>query len=910
MTDYEKNLFETRYRKDETETSWNDIFRRVANTIGKNKEKRNEYYSLMADGYFLPSSPQMFNFGTDSKQGSSCFTMKIEDTLEGIYQADWESAQIYKNSGGCGYNLSSIRPRGSLIHKSNSKSAGITPVLERLERTSAYISYGNRSRGALMCQLDISHPDVIEFILCKKPIQIEVDGILQFELPLQNVNISVRVTDDFIEAMDNNKNWKLEWSDEKQTFSITTWEEWYANLKADTNLWKDVKQQRFIKYSVEPLLSRFKGKIKAKQLWDLISESAHGFADPGIVFVDNAEKYNPHPQLGKLFSNPCQPEFAKVLTPDGIREFKDIDVGSVIWSTEGWTTVINKWNSGLKDVYKYTTETGAIFEGTQEHLVMSGGVKTEVGKTDGIDVFIFLRGIFQGIEKSLIISKEYLGKVNVYDIEVDNSSHTYWTNGCNVSNCSEFLGPSKVYSSCNLGSMNLRRFFIDGSFDWQLYGEKVALATEYLNDVLDYNEAPIKQINIDTKQVTRPIGLGIMKLADLLILEKIRYGSEEAIEYSKTLMAFTNYIAWETSFQLAKNKPVPTSWDSARMKEIFYEYCKNANSEMAVYYDRLIDLIENGSVATNTVVTSNAPTGSIAQICNYVCNYTGESSGIEPIFSWETYRKDASGSTVIKHDLASDKKEEWHVIADEVTPEEHVKMQAAIAMFTSMSVSKTINMPENASVKDVSDAYLLAYELGIKGTTVYRDKSKPIQVLSSLDKEVKEIKEDFKVPEIPDIRPDRQYGYTEKVETANGSIYVTINKQLNESDYKTVREILQDRGKITEIFGSHGKSGTDIAGYMQTICRQASYMLRKAKAPVDDVLKQLRGVSFSPSWHKGRLIMSPVDAIAHVIERELDLKNKKVKKEIKSKSERCAICGQEFRYTDGCKSCGCGAKCG
>jgi hypothetical protein len=87
-------------------------------------------------------------------------------------------------------------------------------------------------------------------------------------------------------------------------------------------------------------------------------------------------------------------------------------------------------------------------------------------------------------------------------------------------------------------------------------------------------------------------------------------------------------------------------------------------------------------------------------------------------------------------------------------------------------------------------------------------------------------------------------------------------------------------------------------------------MLRKAKAPVDDVLKQLRGVSFSPSWHKGRLIMSPVDAIAHVIERELDLKNKKVKKEIKSKSERCAICGQEFRYTDGCKSCGCGAKCG
>lgn len=1112
MTDYEKNLFETRYRKDESEKSWNDIFKRVANTIGDTKEKKKSYYELMSEGYFIPSSPQLWNFGVYSKNGSSCFTMHIGDTLEEIYQADWEACQVYKQSGGCGYNLSGIRPRGSIINGSPNKSVGIIPVLERLERTTAYITAGGRSRGALMCQLDISHPDVLEFITCKKPLKLSVNNTEQWYIPLQNVNISVRCSDEFMEAVENDKSWILHWSDNKQELTIKTWEQLNNNLRLDPNDWKDVNRQRYVKYILDPIFDKYKGNIKAKQLWDLICELAHDSADPGVVFTGNIEKYNPHPQLGKLHSNPCQTAWAKVLTPEGIREFKDIGIGSVIWSKEGWTTVVNKWSNGVKPVYKYET-TSSIFYGTENHKVISNGEKVEVKEAESIDslrgvyhteftinpedvmdglvigdgskheasgnllllhigendydyfdseikdliekyrpgigktcykikttitseelpktyerrvperyiknknkLVGFLRGLYSangsvcgnritlkssskgliedvqlmlssvGIksyyttnkatkvkfsngeylckqsydlnistdkerfvnligfiqiyknEKIIlqdtkkekvsydIINVEYLGNEEVFDITVDNKSHTYWTQGCDVSNCSEFLGPD--YSSCNLGSMNLRKFFVKESFNWDLYSEKIQLAVEYLNDVLDYNELPIEQINEVTHNITRPIGLGIMKLADLLILENIKYGSKEAIEYTENLMAFTTLKAWQKSFDLSKSKKLPSSWNKDRMSDIFSMYSSNSKVYEKEYLE-LKNLVDNGAIATNTVVTSIAPTGSIAQICSFINGYTGESSGIEPIFSWNTYRKDASGSTTVKHDLApKDKKEYYHIIADEVSPEEHIRMQAAASKFTSMSVSKTINLIKEATIKEVNDAYILAWKLGIKGTTVYRDGSKPIQVLSSLDKkDNKEINlDEFKIPEIDvmesEDRPDRIYGLTEKIPVANGHIFLTMNKMLSEEDYWIVRNILQNRGKLMEVFINYGKSGTDVSGYLQAIGRLISLDLRKGngKISLDDILDAIEGISFSPSWYKSKLTQSPIDVIVKSINRERELREKAINKGKETKEDKkvkkefakeiCSICGQEYRYTDGCKSCKCSSKCG
>ena len=299
--------------------------------------------------------------------------------------------------------------------------------------------------------------------------------------------------------------------------------------------------------------------------------------------------------------------------------------------------------------------------------------------------------------------------------------------------------PLYPFDSCNLGSINLANMvkLVDHKYeiDWELLGKTVATGTRFLDDVIDANKYPLKQIDDVSKSIRR-IGLGVMGWADMLIKLRIRYDSNEALALAEKVMSFITENARKTSEKLAEERgPFPAFKDS-----IWYR----------LGYKPL----------RNSTVTTIAPTGTISIITG------GASQGIEPIFSVVYMRNvhDSLGSNLIEVDNEFEKfalqynfysealmKElagrtsiqdveeipeevrRLFVTAHDIAPEWHVKMQAAFQKYTDNAVSKTINFPSYATPQDIEGAYFMAYELGCKGITVYRDSSKSVQVLQAVD---------------------------------------------------------------------------------------------------------------------------------------------------------------------------------
>lgn len=230
--------------------------------------------------------------------------------------------------------------------------------------------------------------------------------------------------------------------------------------------------------------------------------------------------------------------------------------------------------------------------------------------------------------------------------------------------------PLLPYESCNLGSINLVEMIGKEGIDWQKLERVIRVAVKFLNRVIDRNRYPVPEIEKATKR-TRKIGLGVMGFAELLIELEIRYDSEEALKLAETIMKF------------------------------IYEHARKFGKR-------------------NATVASIAPTGSISLIAD--CT-----SGIEPLFA-EEFVKEVLGGVRLKHKISA-KQKEAVVTALEIAPEWHVRMQAAFQKWVDNAVSKTVNLPQNATVDDVRKVYLLAYKLRCKGVTVYRYGSKPQQVL-------------------------------------------------------------------------------------------------------------------------------------------------------------------------------------
>lgn len=788
VSEYEKDLFLGRYKDpgNPEEMTWEGVFRRVAKSVADTSENEADFYDLMATGAAIPSSPQLWNYGASRRfprNGSSCFTGRMGDTLDDFRRADGDAENIYVASGGFGVILDTVRPRGCKIRHCSEGAMGsmcFGGPARRIEGTTGYITGSGRARGALMLQLSDWHPDVIEFILAKRPsslgwlddwranvtgylgpvsagverlvmtygsdyvfkkdwpfksrvikdcgeqaVQEAVEfGILKlvngrlvpqvydwdtnafreanrdWDLPMQNCNMSVRCSDEFMNAVITDGDWTFRWFDQAEPKAgelpwtktdalgeglkeydgtiftvcprtsavtpdgtnpyrygviITTWEGLRDNMAPNKNHWRDTDYARFYRTKVLEAVGHLKGRIKARQVWNLICENAHNHADPGIVFSSTYERFQPvdSEKYGPRLSNPCS-EY--VNSPGGSCNLISVNLRRCAESV----------NVKVSDV--------SLIDGWDTRGLTSEHDWTELAKTRAF--------------------ADYLKEVG------------------------------HVASRC----------------------------LTYIAHALEYNEAPVEYIQELTIKHFRTVGVGIMGLAEAMMFFHVKYGSECGQAFASATMSEVALACWERSFELgAKGWPKPEGWSPERMERIFSERWNLAHecgilASQAERWSALKDRVAAGEYATHTCVTSVAPTGSISQIAQWimtreasddVINPKTVTSGCEPTFFWGVKRRDNAGQSETYHDLwYSDEHHEkpWMVTAmDGVTPSEHVRMQAAVCAFTCMSVSKTINLPESATVEDVANGYMLAWQLGVPGTSLYRDNSKPMQVLSALE---------------------------------------------------------------------------------------------------------------------------------------------------------------------------------
>lgn len=382
--------------------------------------------------------------------------------------------------------------------------------------------------------------------------------------------------------------------------------------------------------------------------------------------------------------------------------------------------------------------------------------------------------------------------------------------------------PLHPYESCNLGSINVSNFYDPekpDEFDWDRLAETIEMAVRFLDNVIDVNKYPLPQI-AEMTRANRRIGLGVMGWADLLIKKKLRYDSPEALAFAEKLASFMRQKAEAESEKLGE------------LKGSF------PNIEKSIF---------KGKKRRNATVLTIAPTGTISRIA-------GCSSSIEPIFAFEFVSKILDGELRDVHPLYEAWKKEhpdeplpdYFVTAHEISYEGHIRMQAAFQKYVDNSVSKTINLPNKASLEDVEKAFLLAYEMGTKGITIYRDGSKAEQVLYAAAKDKPKL--------IPRERPLTLPSITDKIKTGLGNLYVTIT--------------FLD-GKPFEVFASIGKSGYSTMADAEAIGRLISLALRSGVEP-KEVILQLKGIGGSePVFTEGGLVQSIPDAIAKVLERHL-----------------------------------------
>jgi ribonucleoside-diphosphate reductase alpha chain len=426
--------------------------------------------------------------------------------------------------------------------------------------------------------------------------------------------------------------------------------------------------------------------------------------------------------------------------------------------------------------------------------------------------------------------------------------------------------PLLPYESCNLGSINLATMLAPGrkSIDFDKLGHTVRQAVHFLDNVIDVNRYPLEKISEMTRS-NRKIGLGVMGFADMLLEMGIPYNSDEAVKTGETVMKFITDEGRKASEELAQERGAFPNFKGS-------------------IYDK-----PGQAPLRNATVTTIAPTGTLSIIA-------GCSSGIEPMFGLTYIRKVLDGTEMLEVNpvferaakaggFASDslmkeiaehggctgiqsvpqEVQRVFVTAHDITPEWHIRMQAAFQKYTDNAVSKTVNFPHSATQKDVEKVYLLAYKTGCKGVTIYRDGSRDEQVLSTgaTEKARKAAAAGHAVtvasasPELaeekkPRHRPLLTQGVTQKIPTGCGNLYITIN---------------EDEEGICEVFSTMGKSGGCAASQSEAVSRMVSLALRSGVS-LDSIIKQVKGIRCpSPAWGEGGSILSCPDAIGRALER-------------------------------------------
>ena len=476
--------------------------------------------------------------------------------------------------------------------------------------------------------------------------------------------------------------------------------------------------------------------------------------------------------------------------------------------------------------------------------------------------------------------------------------------------------PLLPFEACNLGSINLACFYLPGhnddadpardGIDWAELRRVVHLSVRFLDNVIDASLFPLPRI-AETVRKNRKIGLGVMGFADLLFELGVPYNSRDGIALAERVMGFVQEEGHKASAELAKERgPFPA-----------YPASTYAKAKKGPY--------------RNATVTTIAPTGTLSIIA-------GCSSGVEPLFALCFTRNILDGERLVEvnpyfeaalaatglasHELMDSvvakgsiqdmdflpaKLRKVFVTAMDIEPVWHLRMQAAFQRHTDNAVSKTVNLSNTATEQDIFDIYWLAYKEGCKGVTVYRDGCKSIQVLATGEGQKKMDGE----PAAPSgqvavqtgraqaavrKRPDIVQGFTQKVQTGLGAMYLTVNEV---------------GGEPFEVFATIGKSGRSITAKAEAIGRLVSLALRSG-VHVRDVVAQIKGIGGEHPVFRGKgLLLSIPDAIAWVLEKRY-LKDEHIGEVNDLEAQRCPECNEPLVFQEGCLICpACGfSRCG
>ncbi len=470
--------------------------------------------------------------------------------------------------------------------------------------------------------------------------------------------------------------------------------------------------------------------------------------------------------------------------------------------------------------------------------------------------------------------------------------------------------PLLPYDACNLGSVNLAKFVLrqaQDKFDlnWDELKETIRIGVHFLDNVVEVNEFPVQKIR-DMVSKTRRIGVGVMGFADALFKLGVRYDSDEGIEWAEKIMKFVTESAREATCDLAKSRGTFPLWDVSVYANTDYK-------------------------PRNMALTTIAPTGTISMLAD-------TSSGIEPVFSLGYQKNTVEGKTlynvnpilveelknrgiyseeliekIVKNggvlkgveEIPKDLKDVF-VTALEIDPEWHIKIQAAFQKYTDNAVSKTINLPETATVDDVRKAYLKSYSLGTKGITIYRSGSRSFEPLQKVkEKETEKI-----ISSVPKKKktPVMAKGVRLKKKCDVGSVYTSIFYETGD-------------GPI-EVFVTVGKSGGFTSGAAEAIGRLASLAL-KYGSNLNEIADELVGISCGQKFGLGNgTVLSMFDAVAKSLfeisggeqldifmgeKSELDtvsLEDVRTKQaDLESKVLSCPDCGSPLRAEEGCFKC-------
>ncbi len=712
-----------------------EMFKRVAHHIAAPDSEfsddpeatEQKFYNLLTELRFMPNSPTFTGAGTPLGQLAACFVLPIEDDMgrdsAGIFQTLRDAALIQQTGGGNGFAFSRLRPKGALVQSSAGQATGPVGFLRVYDQAFGEIAQGGTRRGANMAVLRVDHPDIFEFVSCKA----QEDAITNF-------NISVGITDAFMKAVEDDTDFDL------------------VNPH-DGEVWRT---------------------IRARDLFEEIVRYAYNNGEPGMLFLDEANRGNPVPHL--------------------------------------------------------------------------------------------------------------------YELEATNPCGEQW------------LGP---YENCCLGSINLARHLdADGKIDWDALQGSIEEATHFLDNVVSANAyVPAVPQLVEAAHRARRIGLGIMGLGDLMYSLGVRYGSKEGQALAGAVMEFVRFHCMRTSIALAKERgPFPAisgsiydpenlKWQPPRP----LVSSRNSYGRPTLDWDALVEDLKAHGIR-NAAQTTVAPTGTIATVSGcegygcepvfalaYVRHMDDKGSDLELYYTSPLFERALTQSGIdektrreiveevvrvgsCQHVVAVPKAvRNTFVVAADISPEEHIRMQAAIQAFVDNSISKTCNFPESATQEDVAKAYKLAWKLGCKGLTVYVTGSREKVVLETkATKEAKEQKAEQPMlwHESKKPRAALLKGQTHRITTPLGTTYVTIN--------------LNGQDQPFEVFIHTSKAGTDTLAVSEAIGRLISYVLRLS-SPVEprdrmnEVIRQLEGIGGGrPLGFGAHRVLSLPDGVAQILREFMD----------------------------------------